>query len=422
MNLGWKDSPLSSQQLRKDDTIKESKIRLLLTGLVPLFTLAHFSHHILTALLVPLLPLIRNDFALDYTKAGIVVLVFNLSYGIGQLPAGWLADRIGSRILLTISICGVALCGLLVGLSQSYLMMIIFLVMMGVAGGGYHPSAAPLVSASVEPDKRGRALGLHMIGGSGSFFLAPLFAAAMSKAWGWRGTFTWLSIPTMVFGIIFYIIVSRRMSTRKVTQSSTSQKGTVSSPPVHIRHLIAFMVLSIFTQAVTFAVIAFIPLFMVDHFSTTEGTAAAFLSVIYSAGLWASFLGGYLSDRYDALLVTLTVCFATGPFIYLLSFVPYGGGMAIGALLLIIGILMYIRMPVSEAYIISHTPNNYLSTIMGIYYFSSMEAGGLFSPILGNLIDKFGFYASFSAASVAVVVGTIICLFFLRRSKSQSFR
>ena len=38
-----------------------------------LFMAAHFSHHVLTALLVPLLPLIRDDFGLNYAQSGLVV-------------------------------------------------------------------------------------------------------------------------------------------------------------------------------------------------------------------------------------------------------------------------------------------------------------------------------------------------------------
>ena len=60
--------------------------------------LAHFGHHLLTALPVPLLPMIRDDFGLDYTQSGLVITAFSLAYGIGQLPAGWLADRIGTRV------------------------------------------------------------------------------------------------------------------------------------------------------------------------------------------------------------------------------------------------------------------------------------------------------------------------------------
>ena len=94
--------------------------------------------------------MIRDDFNLSYTQAGLVVSAFSLSYGCSQLPAGWLADRISYRVLITIGICGVAVAGLLVGLSNTYIMAIIFLVFMGIAGGGYHPSAAPLIGASTE--------------------------------------------------------------------------------------------------------------------------------------------------------------------------------------------------------------------------------------------------------------------------------
>lgn len=379
--------------------------------------LAHFGHHLLTALPVPLLPLIRDEFTLDYTQSGLVVMAFSLAYGIGQLPAGWLADRIGPRILITIGIGGVALAGLLVGLSQTYIMMIVFLVVMGIAGGGYHPSAAPLVSASVEPKNRGLALGFHLIGGSGSFFLAPLIAAAIAVAWGWRGSFIGLAVPTAVFGIIFYVLLGRRIDTSRTRQVITDHRDETPSPPGRLRRLVVFMFLSIFTQAVAFSTIAFVPLFMVDHFGVGEEAAAAFLAVIYSAGLWAGPLGGYLSDRLGRVPVLLVICLITGPVIYLLNLVPYGHGLGIGALLLIFGIVMYIRMPVSEAYIIGQTSERHRSTVLGIYYFAAMETGGILAPVMGSLIDQFGFDYSFNIAAIAVVAVTLTCSVFLWGSR-----
>jgi len=368
----------------------------------------------LTALPVPLLPLIRDDFALDYTQSGLVITAFNLAYGIGQLPAGWLADRIGTRILITVGICGVALAGVLVGLSQTYIMMIAFLVLMGVAGGGYHPSATPIISASVEPSNRGRALGVHVIGGSGSFFLSPLIAAAIAAAWGWRGSFLGLAIPTAVFGIILYVLLGRQGQTTMTQQAVTDHPEGAPSPPGRLRRLLAFVTLVVLTQAVTFATVAFIPLFIVDHFGVAEETAAAFLAIVYSAGLWASPLGGYLSDRLGRIPVVLATCLIGSPVIFLLNLVPYGVG--IGALLLVMGMVMYIRMPVSEAYLFDHTPQRHRSTIFGVYYFLAMEAGGLLTPVLGFLIDQFGFYFSFTAASVAMVTVTLACSLFLRGS------
>jgi len=367
-----------------------------------------------TALPVPLLPFIRDDFALDYTQAGVIIMAFNLAYGISQLPSGWLADHINPRILLTIGTVGVALAGLLIGLSQTYIMAIVFLVLMGIAGGGYHPSAAPLISRSVEPKNQGRALGFHQMGGSGSFFLAPLVSAAIAAAWGWRAPFIWLAIPTALFGIAFYILLGRHPEVNRLPKSTPEYHDKPQSLSSYLPRLAPFMVLTVFTQAINFSIIAFIPLFMVDHFGVAEAAAAASISIIHSAGLWASPLGGHMSDRLGKVRVVLVSCLITGPLFCLLNVVPYGLG--IGALLLMIGIVMYIRMPSSESYIISQTPEHRRSTVLGIYYFSNMEAGGILSPVIGYCIDRFGFYSSFTGAGIAITMVTLVCAAFLWRN------
>ncbi|MCL0057049.1 MFS transporter, partial [Dehalococcoidia bacterium] len=401
--------------MRGEFRIKKFRFRSPFSGLVPLFAMAHFGHHLLTALPVPLLPLIRDEFALDYTQAGWVISAFSLSYGIGQLPAGWLADRIGSRILITVGICGVAVAGLLVGLSQTYAMMMIFFGLMGIMGGGYHPASPPLISASVEPKNRGRALGLHMIGGSSSFFLAPLIGAAIATTWGWRGSFIALAAPTIAFGAVFYVLLGRQMAGKKSGQALTGGHDDAPFTPGRLRHMVSFIVLSTFTQAVLLSVISFIPLFLVDQFGVSRETAAALIAVIYSAGLWASPLGGHLSDRVGRVPVILAVCLLAGPAVYLLNLVPYGLGT--GALLLAIGMIIYVRMPVSEAYIVSQTSGRNRSTILGIYYFSSMEGGGLLTPVMGSLIDRLGFHPGFTIAGAAILVVTLICSIWLRDSR-----
>src|SRR5687768_10710440 len=65
--------------------------------LIGAFTAAHFSHHVSNSLLNPLLPFIRDAFALSYTQSGFLVSAFSLSLGLSNAPIGLLADRVGSR-------------------------------------------------------------------------------------------------------------------------------------------------------------------------------------------------------------------------------------------------------------------------------------------------------------------------------------
>lgn len=380
---------------------------------------AHFSHHLIAALLQPLLPFIRDDFALDYTQAGWVVSAYTLAYGFSQLPAGWLADRIGPRILITVGISGVGLAGLLVGLSPTYVMLIVFLVLMGMMGGGYHPSASPLVSESVDPKRQGRALGIHQIGGTTSFFLTPLIAVGVAAALGWRGTFISLAIVAIVFGIVFYLLLGRRGFTRKTGAAAVDNR--VEAPPSHsrrLRHLVVFIILGVSLQALLVSTIALLPLFVVDHFGAGVETAAVLLAIYHVAGLWAGPLGGYLSDRVGKVPVMLLVTLIAGPVIYLLRLVSLGWSISI--VLLAMGMAQYIGMPISEAYIISHTSKRNRSSVLGIYYFASRGGPGIIVPVVGYLFDRFGFGVGFTTIGAALFIIALGCSAFLWGSRDSS--
>jgi sugar phosphate permease len=95
--------------------------------------------------------------------------------------------------------------------------------------------------------------------------------------------------------------------------------------------------------------------------------------------------------------------------------VPYGIGF--GAVLLGIGMILMMRMPIAEAFIVSHSPAHLRSTILGIYFFSAIEGGGVLTPVIGYLIDQFGFYTSFTTSAAAMLTVSFICFLFLRGSR-----
>ncbi len=389
-----------------------SAFRNFLGGMLPLFVLAHFSHHLLMALTTPLSPMIRSDFSLDYTYTGLVISAFNLSYGIGQLPGGWLADRFGPRWMITLGIWGVAIAGFLVGLSHSYGMMVGCLALMGVLGGGYHPAAPPVISSLVEPVRRGRALGLHMIGGGASFFLSPIIAMAIAAYWGWRASYICLAVPALAFGIYFHLLLKKHQVRRSAERGRPSPPAEKASAQRLFGPLLVVIFLSTFSAAVLFSVMSFIPLFLVDRIGYSKETAGTFFAVIYSAGLWASPLGGYLSDRFGSIPVLLFVLLLAGPVIFLLNFVSSWWGIL--TLLLALGMIIYVRMPVSESYILAHTPERKRSAVLGVYFFAGMEGGGILTPFVGYLIDYLGFFVTYTLAASLIVLTTAICWFLLR--------
>ncbi len=386
--------------------------RWVISGLLPLFALAHFSHHLMTALLVPLLPMIRGEFHLDYTQAGLLLSAFNLTSGISQLPGGWLADRVGSRLMTTIGLSGMALAGIAVGLSHSLTMATIFLALMGILAGAYHPAATPMVSRSVKPQHRGRALGVHAIGGSISAVASPIVATGIAGVLSWRGSFIGLALPTLFLGIFLYFRLGKHFQVPSGKRRTLVPDERPSSGDW--RRLAVFLFLINYYAATIVSIASFIPLFLVDHLHFSKQTAAAFYALIYAVG-FLSPLWGHVSDRFGQIPVILTLCFLAGPVIYLLTLVSSLAWLI--PMMIMIGMLIYIRIPSSESFIIGNTTDRNRSMIMGIYYFGNLEGAGVLTPVLGNLIDRFGFHNSFAIIGIALLIPTLICAPLLRGNR-----
>jgi len=286
---------------------------------------------------------------------------------------------------------------------------------MGILSGGYHPTAAPLVSASVPEEKRGQALGLHQMGGTASLFLAPLLAAGLATLMGWRGTFIVLSIPIIIFGIVLYIILTRHGYTGKPLHENTLSYTIKINPPGHLRRLIAFITAGSAVQIIVFTTISFVPIFYVDYFHGSKAIAALLYALANLSGLLAGPVGGIISDRFGKVRIMIITSLIAGPAIYLLSVIPYVWIVPI--ILLILGICMYIIMPVTESYIITHTSQGERSTVLGIYYTIS-RGGPIISSLIGGIITRSGFGAAFAIQGVSLFVIVLVATLFLGESRN----
>ncbi len=381
-----------------------------------MFAIAHLAHHLVTSLPEPLSPFIQDQFSLNVVQVGWMISAFNIAYGIGQLPSSWLAHRVGHRTLITVGICGVALIGFLIGLPLSYSTLIVLLVIMGLVGGGYHPSALPLISASVDPKIRGRALGLHQIGGSSSFFLVPLIGVAIAGAWNWRGSFISLAIPTMIIGIFLYIVLTRDKHAHLEDNMTQEAQDEPADSYATLKHLAVFIILSTFTHIVAHSVKALIPIFMVDTLSWSEGSAGAFLAIFYSTGVLTSLLGGYLSDRFGPVRVIVIISLIGGAAIYLLDIAPNAA--LIGVVTFVIGMVVHMRMVASSAYIVGKTAPHHRAWVFGIY-FAIIQSNSSLTQVVGWLIDRWDYTTAFIVTAVATIAVTIICTLLLRVGRNK---
>jgi len=398
------------------NTIRKLNLRPYLSGLLPLFSFAHFGHHVVGAMLRPLTPMIRTDFGLSYTKAGWMMSAFSITSGISQLPAGWLADRFGPRWMVLFGVTGVAIAGLCIGFSNSFVTLIVFLVLSAIMGGGYHPASASTISSLVPTAYRGRALGLHLISGISTFWIVPVLVAPIAVAWGWRSSYLVLTIPTIILGILLYIRIGKRKQTHLRESQEVGGEATTTSGHIRWRQLAPFIIMSVITGITIQSVSSYLSLYAVDNLGTTEATAAMLMAISPATSMCVAPLGGYVSDRFGSVAVLLVISFFAIPLVYLLNM---ASSVTILAVLMVgIGAIAGTRMPTSESYIAGNTPERRRATILGLYFSAGMEGSGLLIPVIGYLIDRVGFYSTFTIAGSMMGAVVVICSLFLWRNRT----
>jgi MFS family permease len=388
---------------------------------LPWFIGAHFCHHLPTALPSPLLASIRDTLHLSNFQATLVTTAYAFSSGAGNIPAGRMVDKIGPTVLLTVGTLGVGSAGILTGLANTYTMFMVLLVVMGFMTAGYHPSSTPMILAAVEPEKRGRALGLHLMGGNSSFFFAPLIAGGIMWLWpsmSYRGPFIILSIPTAIFGIIFYIYLTKRGGLAHVNVAR--QKTTEDKPPQpgYKRRLWAYLIMMVIGGGAGMSVNALMALYMKDVLQISESNIPWVMAINFLPGVFGgTILGGWLSDRIGTVKIIIATSLLSGLVIFGIErSTTLNAGFVL--LLFVMGMNMAIRMPVTEVFIMGQTPAKSRATIYGIYYFTMQYTGAIFAPVYGWLVPNYYTYNQvFLFSAIAVTVVAVVTAFFIWDAK-----
>lgn len=371
--------------------------------LIPTFIFAHLAHHLGTGALAPLLPLIRQTFSLDYTRSSMLLSSYGLALGIAQLPVSALADRFSKRMMIAIGLLGVGVVGVTISATTSFWQLVPLLAVMGVLAATYHAPASAYLAGAFGAVARGRALGLHVIGGAVAFSAAPVIAVVVVNATGsWRMAFLALSLTPLVAGIMMLVTTWRQEETRRVSKAEQEGQGSALAALRAIGPLVG---IALAEQLLTASMFAFIPLFMVDRHGMSANSAGLTIAIVTGVGIFAAPLGGALSDRFGRAPVLVAATASVGPLILLFTYAPYG--LPIFLVLVLYGISMNTRMPVLESLFADAVPAHRRATVLGMYYFIGMESSSLTTPLVGWLMDSMGQVPTFTALGV---IGTVLSL------------
>jgi len=147
------------------------------------WTLDAFDFTIFLLIMVP----IAKDFGVPLLAVTAVFTVTLWMRLVGATASGWLADRVGRKTPLMISIAWYSVCNFLAGLAPSFWFLFLFRALLGIGMGAEWPAGAALAMESWPPRSRGFMSGVLQGSWSLGFLLSSALYGLLYASIGWRG-------------------------------------------------------------------------------------------------------------------------------------------------------------------------------------------------------------------------------------------
>jgi NNP family nitrate/nitrite transporter-like MFS transporter len=241
-------------------------------------------------MLAPLAPKVQDKLSLSDTETAIMISIPVVLGSLLRIPLGWLTDKLGGRMIFTAMRAYSAGAALLVGLSTSYVALLVAGFLLGVAGASF-AVGIPFVADWFPKKRQGFALGVYGAGNIGTA------VAAFSVP------FLYNEFGQLTAGIVFAIVISAFT----LLWASASRDAPVPRQTPDYRQVLRsgwpLWQLSFF-YFVTFggfvAMAIFLPKLLTDWFDFSLASAGLRAGGFTLLATGARPIGGWLSDRLQA--------------------------------------------------------------------------------------------------------------------------
>src|SRR5258708_18848757 len=157
------------------------------------WTLDAFDFTVFLLIMVPF----SQEFGVPLTEVAFVLTLTLWMRLLGAVASGWLADRVGRKIPLMISILGYSLCNFIAGFSPTLLFLLIFRALLGIFIGAEWPAGTALAIESWPIRSRGFMSGVLQGSWGIGFALSALIWGLFFGYIGWRGIFWGGGVPAL---------------------------------------------------------------------------------------------------------------------------------------------------------------------------------------------------------------------------------
>ena len=380
--------------------------QLLLVYLVPLLSMAAMLNF------APLLPMVRDDFALSNTWAGMLASSTILSHTMLQLPGGQIAHRLGLKraIGLGLVLIGIAVVGC--GLAPSFAVLLVWRCLLGVGTATVFIAGLALTNLLVPVSQRLVAQGAYGAAANLGVLLVQLFAERIARQVGWRGSFVAEGLLILAVAALFAGLLPSR--TKYPQPIPAPWSDTLRHGALYLLGLAHVLTYGVFMACATWAAT-----FLWEAHGVGLEWAGPLAALLAASAIVARLVGAFTSRGRERAII-LGSCFGTSVLVALVPLLPG----VVGALLALmaLGGVAAVSFAANFSYVALIPGRGDSARGLSLMNFVANVGALLFPLVIGYVLDQTGSFAvGFGVVAGVGVVGSVALSLWLPRPVKRLF-
>ncbi len=372
---------------------------------------------------------LERQFGWSETDYANVVIVFQLCYAIGMLGAGWVVDKIGTKLGYALSLFVWSLSAIGHSLARSTVGFMVARGALGVSESGNFPAANKTVAEWFPKKERALAFGIFNSGTNVGAIIASLTVPFIALWWGWQ----WAFILTGAVGLLWlafwfgmYEIPSKHRKLSKSeydyihsdTDELAREMGAAEKVSwfrlLEFRQTWAFVAGKFLTDGVWWFYLFWLPSFLNKQYGMTKTDVSLPIAVVYMMTTVGSVFGGWLSGNLIERGWEVYKARKTAMLVFALCVLPVVAAQALGQYghwyaILIVGFAASAHQAWSANLFTTTSdmfPKKAVASVTGIGGMAGGLGGILVSKTVGALLDH---YKALGSIETGYYIVFIVC-------------
>ena len=343
---------------------------------------AHALHDGYTDLIYVMLPIWQAEFGLGYAALGLMKTVFSGTLAAFQIPAGFLAERFGTALVLALgsALAGFGYC--LAGWSGGFYGLVGALFVAGLGASTQHPLASSLIAQAFAGKRSLKALGTYNFAGDIGKMTVPAAASLLFIVMPWREAVAILGGAGILLALVIYIVIPR------LRAEAVAPKAAATTGPRRLRSYGFPLLLSIgvIDSATRMAFLTFLP-FVLTAKGASLPTIGLSLTLVFAGGAAGKLVCAFIGARIGTVATVWLTETITA--IGIVALLPLSLEAAL-VLLPVVGIALNGTSSVLYGSVPELVEPARRQRAFGIFYTGTIGAGAVSPALYGLLGDAVG--------------------------------